>query len=208
MREELLPADVVMPTVCAGTETLYRRINRLMAELGIDELIEGLVTFHEQYHGKLWVETMLVRDLNDSEEALQDLAVVLRRIRPVEVQRNSPTRPPCEPWVKPVDAAALARAQRILGDVAHVVLPADGEFDLSGFDNVVDAVVAVITRHPISEEDLVRTLDRWQPGHVKESLAQSERSGKAQVVTRDGQRSWSCTAERYVEETPGRCHAR
>jgi wyosine [tRNA(Phe)-imidazoG37] synthetase (radical SAM superfamily) len=208
VREELLTADVVLPTVCAGTEKLYRKINRPMAELGFDEFISGIVAFRDQFPGKLWVEVMLVKDLNDSEDALQDLAAVLKRIRPDEVHLNSPTRPPCEPWVKPVDKAALDRAQRILGDVTHVVLPAEGEVDLSGYDNVVDAIEAVITRHPISEEELVRALDRWQPGHVGESLADLERSGKAQVVIRDGQRSWSCAAAKYVEEATGRCQSR
>lgn len=206
VREELLTADVVLPTVCAGTETLYRKINRPMAELGFSEFIEGIVAFRDQFPGKLWVEVMLVQDLNDSEEALQDLAAVLRRIRPDEVHLNSPTRPPCEPWVKLVNQATFERAQRILGQIAHVVLPAEGEFDLSGYENVVDAIIAVITRHPISEDDLVRTLGRWQPGHVRQSLADLERSGQAQVVTRGDHRSWSCAAAKYVEQTAARCH--
>ena len=118
---------------------------------------------------------------------------------------NSPTRPPCEPWVKPVDEQVLDLAQQNLGEVAHVVRPAVGEFDLSGFDNVVDAIVAVITRHPVSEEELISMLDRWQPGHIRESLAELAKSGKAQVVVRGEQRSWSCAEARYVEPTPARC---
>lgn len=208
VREELLPADVILPTVCAGTEVLYRRINRPLAELGYEQFIDGLVTFRNQYTGRLWVEVMLLQGVNDAESDLQDLAVVLRRIRPDEVHLNSPNRPPCEPWVKPVDAAALQRAQRILGDVAHVVMPATGEFDLSGFTNVVDAIVAVITRHPVSENELLSALDRWQPGHVTEWLAELERSGRAQMIVRDGQRFWSCSAARYVDARSGQCHER
>jgi hypothetical protein len=93
-----------------------------------------------------------------------------------------------------------------LGQVCRVVRPAEGELDLSGFDNVEDAVVAVITRHPVSEEELIRALDRWNPGHVWESLADLERSGKAQVVVRDGKRFWSCAEARYVDEELSRCH--
>jgi wyosine [tRNA(Phe)-imidazoG37] synthetase (radical SAM superfamily) len=206
VRQELLAADAVLPTVDAATDVLYRKINRPMPELNYDQFIEGIVAFRNEYRGKLWVEVMLVEGLNDSEAALQDLAVVLKRIRPDEVHLNSPTRPPCEPWVKPVDEATLDRARRILGSVAHIVRPAAGEFDLSGFDNVVDAIVAVITRHPASEEELIRALDHWNPGHVRESLADLERSGKAQVVTREDRRYWSCAEARYVDEGLVRCH--
>jgi wyosine [tRNA(Phe)-imidazoG37] synthetase (radical SAM superfamily) len=206
VRDELVAADAVLPTVDAGTDILYRKINRPAPELDFARFIDGIAQFREQYRGKLWVEVMLVQGLNDSENALQDLATVLRRLHPDEVHLNSPTRPPCEPWVKPVDEPALVRAQRILGEVARIVRPAQGEFDLTGFDNIVDAIVAVVTRHPVSEDDLVRLLTQWEPERVRESLADLERSGRAQVVTRGGHRYWSCAEARYVDETLARCH--
>jgi wyosine [tRNA(Phe)-imidazoG37] synthetase (radical SAM superfamily) len=203
VREELAAADAVLPTLDAGTDLLYRRINRPLAGLDFDRFVEGLVSFREQYSGRLWVEVMLVAGLNDTEQALDDLAQVLRRIRPDEVHLNSPIRPPCEPWVRPTDALGYARAARILGEVARVVHPAAGVLDLSGFSNVVDAIVAVITRHPVSEDELLQALNRWQPGHVRESLSDLERSGRAQVITRGGQRFWSCAEARYVDGKPG-----
>jgi wyosine [tRNA(Phe)-imidazoG37] synthetase (radical SAM superfamily) len=206
VRQELMAADAVLPTLDAGTEVLYQKINRPMPELDFERFVQGLVDFRRQYTGKLWVEVMLVAGLNDSEQALEDLAVVLRRIRPDEVHVNSPVRSACEPWVRPTDDAGLARAASILGEVCRVVRPAEGWLDLSGFDNLVDAIVAVITRHPISEEELVAALDRWNPGHVRESLEKLEQSGRAQVVIRDGKRFWSCAEARYVDETLSRRH--
>ena len=46
------------------------------------------------------------------------------------------------------------RAISILGDAAEVVHPAEGSFDLSGYGNVVDAVVGIITRHPMRQDEL------------------------------------------------------
>lgn len=207
VREELLTADVVLPTVDAGTEILYRQINRPVPELDFPRFIEGIARFREQYRGRLWIEVMLVQGLNDSENALQDLATVLRRLQPDEVHLNSPTRPPCEPWVKPVDEPSLVRAQRILGEVARIVRPAQGDFDLAGFDSIVDAIIAVITRHPVSEQELLGLLAKWEPEHIQDTLVELERGGKAQVVTRGGHRHWSCAAARYVDETLARDHA-
>jgi wyosine [tRNA(Phe)-imidazoG37] synthetase (radical SAM superfamily) len=84
VRQELLAADAVLPTVDAGTDVLYRKINRPMPELNYERFVEGIVAFRNEYRGKLWVEVMLVQGLNDSEAALQDLAAVLKRIRPDE----------------------------------------------------------------------------------------------------------------------------
>lgn len=205
VRQELSAADAVLPTLDAGTERLYQKINRPMPELNFDRFVQGLVDFREQYSGKLWLEVMLISGVNDSQAALEDLAGVLGRIRPDEVHINSPVRPPCEPWVKPADAAGLARATRVLGEVTHVVGSISGKFDLTGFDNPVDAMVAVITRHPISEEELIRALASWDSGHVQDALAELGRSGRAQAVVRDGKRFWSCAEARYVKDKPSRC---
>jgi wyosine [tRNA(Phe)-imidazoG37] synthetase (radical SAM superfamily) len=197
-----------MPSVDTGTEYLYHKINRPMAELNFAQFIDGIVAFRNEYSGHLWVEVMLIERLNDSEEALRDLATVLERIRPDEVHLNSPTRAPCEPWVKSVDEGVFVRAQRILGVVARIVRPRDGAFVLSGFDNVVDAVVAIVQRHPISEDELISLLNQWTPDHVRESLEKLAQSGKVTVVPRDGRRHWTYVEARYVEEAPARCQPR
>lgn len=199
VREALLPADAVLPTLDGGNEKLYRAINRPYPSLAFESLVEGLIAFRAVYSGRLWLEVMLVQGLNDTAPALRELAAVLQRIHPDEVHINLPVRPPAEPWVKPPDEEGLMRATALLGGIAHVVAPAEGVFDLSGCSNVLDAVVGVITRHPMLEDDLLRTLDRWQPAQVREALAELETSGRARVVLRYGRRFWTTTAARYGE---------
>lgn len=206
VRDELLPADAVMPTLDAGSEALYRSINRPWPGLTLRSLVEGLVAFREAYRGKLWVEVMLIKGWNDTERALGAIAEQLARIRPDEVDLNLPTRPPAEPWVSPADAEGLMRARAILGERARVVVEANGEFDLSGYENAADAVVAVVTRHPMVEEDLLRTLERFGPGEVREALAELARSGRARLVGRYGKKFWSTSKacygdpERHIHE--------
>ena len=188
----------------AGTPDLYRRINRPHPEVTFERLVSGLIAFRLAYRGKLWPEVMLVRGLNDTEEALRAIAGVLGRIGADEIRISLPTRPPAETWVEPPDAEGLMRAQAILGDVARVLHPAQGTFDLSGYDNLTDAVVAIITRHPMSQQDLVQTLARWTPGRVQEALDELEASGRAQVVARYGVRFWSAAPSYYPGETESR----
>ena len=107
--------------------------------------------------------------------------------------------PPAEAWVKPPGEEGLMRATALLGDVAHVILPAEGVFDLSGYANVADAIVGIITRHPMLEQELVRTLGRWSPAQVRQALEELEASGAARVVIRYGRRFWAPVAARYGE---------
>lgn len=201
VREELMAADAVLPSLDAGTAALYRTVNRPFPDCTFERLVGGLVEFRRDYPRQLWVELMLVRNLNDTDAALNDIASALSRIGPDEVHLSSPLRPPAEPWVEPSDEEGLRRAAATLGEIAHVIRPVPGTFDLSGFDNIVDAVLAVISRHPMEEEELMRTLRRWTPGQVGKTLAKLASSGHAQVVTRYGQRFWSCSKAMYEKKS-------
>ena len=200
VRQELAAADAVLPTLDAGTAELYRKINRPHPEISFKRLIEGLVAFRKEYLGKLWVEVMLVKGLNDTEAALKEIAAALKNIQPDEVHILQPTRPPVETWVQPPDEEGLLRARAILGNIARVIHPASGSFDLSGAESLVDAVVGIITRHPMSEDELVQTLERWSPGEVDAALKELESSGRAQVIERYGCRFWSAASARYPDE--------
>ncbi len=200
VRAELARADAVMPTLDAGTPELYRQINRPWPELTYETLVEGLRSFRAGYAGKLWIETMLIKGLNDSEEALRELARVMQSIGPDQVHLLLPTRPPVETWVQPADEEGVLRAAAILGEIAEVLHPKEGVFDLSGFDDPLDGVVAIITRHPMREDQIRRALAAYRPAAtIDEALAGLLTSGRAQVIDRYGVRFWSAAPAHYPD---------
>ena len=199
VRQALLPADAVMPSLDAGTPALYRKINRPHPELTFERFHQGLIDFGREYTGKLWVEVMLVRDLNDTEEALQAIARALEPVNPDQVHLVKPTRPPVETWVQPPTEEGLLRAQAILGEVARVLHPAAGTFDLGSCDSLPEAVVGIITRHPMREDELLATLEEWSPDKVNDILHELRESGRAQVIERCGVTFWSASSSQYPE---------
>jgi tRNA-Thr(GGU) m(6)t(6)A37 methyltransferase TsaA len=198
-------ADAVLPTCDAGAPELYQQINRPHPDITYSRLLDGMIAFRDEYKGKLWVEVMLVQGLNDTEDALHDIAQALQQIAPDEVHINLPTRPPAETWVKPPDHAGLRRATTILGDIAYVVSPTTrGHFDLSGEHDVVEAIQAIIARHPIEERELEATLARWSPDQVADVLSHLRSSGRAQSVIRSGVRFWTAATAHFPEDVQSR----
>jgi wyosine [tRNA(Phe)-imidazoG37] synthetase (radical SAM superfamily) len=197
MRLELSLADAVLPSLDVGNAQLYRKINRPHPDVTFDRLVKGLIAFSKEYQGKLWIEVMLVKGLNDTEPALKEIAAIMEHIQPDEIHILQPDRPPVETWVQPSDEEGLIKAQAILGNIARVIHPASGSFDLHGSESLVDAVVGIITRHPMREDELIETLKHFSPSKVSATLTKLEISGKAQVVERYGTRFWSASAAYY-----------
>ncbi len=187
VRRELSVADVVMPSLDAGTAETFRKINRPHREIAFDAVIDGMERFRQAYAGELWVELMLVKGLNDSEAELQALKSKLERIAPDRIYINVPIRPPAEPWAVPPDQEAIVMAEAILSDlnVVDITAAEQGEFSIAGFSTPEEAILAIIRRHPMREEQVIETLQHVEIGEeaVQDSLQRLAKSGKIKKIT-------------------------
>lgn len=204
VRDELMAADAVLPSLDAGTEKMYRRVNRPSHELTLAQHVDGMIEFRRDYRGSFWVETMLLGGVNDSTSALRDIAAVLETVEPDEIHLSWPTRPPTEPWVEPPRREGMERAASILGGVAEILPPTDVDVVASIDGELVDAVLSIVARHPLSESEIESLLTRWLRGRVEETLDALPRSGKIKIVERFGERFWCAAGAAFPDPRPDR----
>jgi wyosine [tRNA(Phe)-imidazoG37] synthetase (radical SAM superfamily) len=187
---------------------LYKKINRPHPETSFERLIQGLTCFRQTYKGKLWVEVMLVEGLNDDRDSLEAIAEQLALIQPDEIHLNLPTRPPSETWVKFPDEGRVRSARRIIesklgisrGKTIRVVLPTQKTFNLSHTDSLSDAVLGIITRHPIQEGDLLKAVGDWSAEEIKGVLKDLKTKGQVQIVERHGYLFWTPTPAFFPDD--------
>lgn len=104
VRSEVAEADVVLPSLDAFTQSTFDMINRPARDLKIEEIIDGLRAFRSEFSGEIWLEVMLVKDVNDTEA--EQIARAVQLIEPDRVQLNTVVRPPAEP-VLPLDESEM-----------------------------------------------------------------------------------------------------
>jgi len=85
---EFYEADVVLPTLDAGCEETFRRVNRPY-RISFDSMVEDMVKFREEFHGKLWFEFMAIEGLNDSPQEILRIKDILDRAGADRVDINS-----------------------------------------------------------------------------------------------------------------------
>ncbi len=82
VRAELAAADIVLPSLDSACEATYRLINRPLPELTLASLLEGLTSLRREFRGQIWLEVMLLKGLNDTDEELTLLRRALTEIAP------------------------------------------------------------------------------------------------------------------------------
>ena len=117
VRHELTQADVVVAKLDAPNQRLFRLINRPVAGLRWDEIVEGIRCFRSEYQGKLALQMMFVEANRDW---ATEMAEVAKELLPDEVQINTPLRPCGVKPLLPEDIAAIQREFTYLKNVVTV----------------------------------------------------------------------------------------
>ncbi|MEA1908323.1 MAG: radical SAM protein [Euryarchaeota archaeon] len=105
VRNDLMNADLVLPSLDAATTPGFRAVDQPHESLKVEQIIEGLRIFREAFEGKFWLEIMIVKGLNDSDDEISALMDAVSRIGPDRVQLNTVVRPSVE------DAEAASRGE-------------------------------------------------------------------------------------------------
>jgi wyosine [tRNA(Phe)-imidazoG37] synthetase (radical SAM superfamily) len=158
VREDLLEADVVLPSLDAITPALFEYINRPHTSLRIEEIISGLIQFRKQYGGQIWLEIVFCRGVNDGNEEVEKFKGIIEKIQPDRVQLNTPVRPPAEEFAYPLTTTQLEEIRKKLGDKAEII----SEFAAplgEEFNSVKDTeILNLIKRRPCTTEDISKAL--------------------------------------------------
>lgn len=154
VRADCAKADVVMPSLDAGDEETFQRINQPHNDISIENLISGLCAFREEFAGQIWLEVFFVEGLNTNAEQISKIRDAIELIRPDKVQLNTAVRPTAEADIKRLDADKLQAIAARLGPKCEVV----ADFSLShhdrGLENKAEDVLSILKRRPCSLNDI------------------------------------------------------
>jgi wyosine [tRNA(Phe)-imidazoG37] synthetase (radical SAM superfamily) len=173
VRRDLAAADIVVPSLDAAAEAAFIRVNRPRAGLTAARTIDGLAAFRREFSGRIWLEVMLVKGVNDRPGHLRALRRAIARIRPDRVQLNTVVRPPAEKTAAPLTGDELEAVRDFLGGEAPVDIIAafTGEQKPREPRDAAAAILETLRRRPMTASDLGRALGL----PLEEVLAQTRR---------------------------------
>jgi wyosine [tRNA(Phe)-imidazoG37] synthetase (radical SAM superfamily) len=178
-------ADIVLPSLDAGDEQTFRRINRPHPDISVEKLISGLTTFRSRFAGRIWLEVFLVEGINTGHEQIAKIADAVKRICPDKVQLNTAVRPTAEPTVKKVEAEKLQTIAELLGPNCEIV----ADFSLlchgSNSETRAEYVLSMLKRRPCSLDDICAGLG-IHTGEALKYIESFQRQGLIDSVPKNG----------------------
>ena len=121
VRADLTGADLIIPSLDTVIPEIFKQLKRPLPEIRIDEIILGLASLKKEFRGKVWLEVMIVKGVNDDLSQIKKLKQVIDSISPDKIQINSPVRTTAEPGVLPVAEKKLGKIKEILGEKCEII---------------------------------------------------------------------------------------
>lgn len=189
--DQLMDADLVVPSLDAGNDALFQKINRPVDAVHFQAMVEGLIDFRGAFTKEMWLEVLLVDNLTATESAVADLAKWAARIQPDRVQLNTVTRPPAERSAGGVSHEALTRFASLFTPAAEVIADYAGIHERPEFSGGRDAILDLLHRRPCSVDDIADGLGMHRNEVVK-YVEELMKNGNLETIETSGKVHYRC----------------
>jgi len=152
VKQALMLADIVLPSIDAYDEKTFIKINRPYPTIKYNAVKTGLINFSKEYKGQLWLELMLMKKINDDRSDLLAYKDLLSEIKYDRLYINTPVRPPAETGIQEVDQDKMNEAVDLLAGIAINLLVDYGFY--SDIKDDYDAILSIIKRHPMNQHEI------------------------------------------------------
>ncbi|MGV8079272.1 MAG: radical SAM protein [Syntrophales bacterium] len=147
VQDDLMTADLVLPSLDAGDERLFRTVNRPHEGISFECMVDGMAEFTRRFPKEVWLEILLLAGMTGMPSEVKKIAALASLIGPARIQLNTAVRPPVE-------------------DFALSVPPDEMQVLKGFFPEPVDIICdhaesrRVVPLPPVREEDILALLRR------------------------------------------------
>lgn len=141
----LLQLDQVKLSLDAVSPEVFKKIDRPHPSIRIEDIVKNVIAFSKAFNGKLFIEVLFVKNVNDSHEEVAKINEILRQIKATRIDIGTIDRPPA------YNVQALSHKD--LHDIALL-------FDPSLHVHIVQRKSEKPTHASYDEEEIINTLDK------------------------------------------------
>jgi len=204
VQDELMRADLVLPSLDAGDEHLFRYVNRPCRDISFEQMVDGLAAFTKRFSGEVWLEVLLLAGVTGMPPEAMKIAAFASRIGASRVQLNTASRPPAEDFAFPLSIGEmLALKDFFPGRVDIISEHEPDDTHVPAFLQAGDVdILALLGRRPCTPADVASGLGI----HVMEAFKHLDallNAGKVTTVLVGGRTFYTVARWKDASEEKG-----
>ncbi len=184
VQKDLMEADLVLPSINGYSKEISRIVDRPHGALDFNKVTQGIIDFSHKFKGEIWLEIMLMKDINDSPESILAYKEYLKKIKYSRLYLNTPVRPPAEPNIHMISKEKMEYASKELGGISIDML-SSGEF-YSEIKDDFEAILSLCKRHPMNQFELRGFLESRKTTNIDDFIQYIENSDKIKIIDYKG----------------------
>ncbi len=160
VRRSILKADIIIPSLDAVSEDIFRKINRPAPGLSAERIVKGLIELRKEFRGDIFLEVFIVPDVNDGESEIIAIRDACLKIKPDKIQLNTLDRPGTEDNIRHADINDLRRIAELMKPLSVEIIgqPAAVKSDAMSH-GIIDSILSLLSRRPSTFEDISGSLN-------------------------------------------------
>ena len=161
VRQALSNAHLVIPSLDAGDAPLFEYINRPHEDIVFERMAEGLIEFAQHFHGRIWLEVLLVSGVTGMASEVKKIAAWAGKIGAEKIQLNTVSRPAYEDFACGVDAKQIKKLASLFPgpvDILEKTTPLDFS-DVNRSDTTDADILNLLARRPCTLEGICMGLN-------------------------------------------------
>jgi len=198
VRQELVMADVVLPSLDSLVDEEFAQVNRPCKGTTPMAVAEGLLEFRKEFKGKIFLEILLAGGINDSIENLGKLKDFCQLLAPDRVDVVTLTRPGTVKGVRPVEGEVISRWRKVLsvGNTRDDDRKVTEKEHLS-MEKATSFVKASLARRPQTVLQLAQALNT-EPEMISQAVEALEKKGDI-IARKDGHKTFYHGSDHIIE---------
>lgn len=160
VQNDLMQADIVLPSLDAGDETLFQYINRPCENISFKVMAKGIYEFTKRFKGNVWLEIMILKGLTSEKSAIKKIEELARYINPDRIQLNTASRPTAKNFAVPVSMSELLDIKNMFHGNTDIISEYGAEDILyhTSTSTTEDDIISMLERRPCSTADISKGL--------------------------------------------------
>ena len=151
--QSLLKLDQVKLSLDAVSPDVFQKIDRPHEDIDLSKLVQSVISFSHEFKGRLFIEVLFVKTLNDTEEEIKAINKVLQQVKCERIDLGTIDRPPAYP-IEGISYDRLYEISHLFSPELpiHIASRKDVKSKQSSYTD--EEIINTLDKRPLTQDDV------------------------------------------------------